>query len=84
MKVLSDWQTGKPPMPGLWLTRCHEHENPMMLRWDGTQWFWISGVGAFSQSRQWQGLAFNPESAVVVESEINVHPTAVIITEVSP
>lgn len=70
MKILSDWQTGNPPMPGLYLTRINGTDTlEAMMRWDGEQWWWLHGKAWPTRAAplEFRGLAFDSSKAEETE-----------------
>ncbi len=81
MKVLSDWQKGKPPMCGFWIVRWTDHEKGGLLaKWNGRYWCWPEGPRMMLQPIAYRGLAFNPESAIV-ETDGQREPARIVIQE---
>lgn len=75
MKVLTDWMTGDPPMPGMWMCRIGSGTwDIKMLLWDGKYWKWPDGKlyeNSFeAEVERWRGLSFNPQFARPVECEV--------------
>lgn len=73
MRVLTDWQRGTPPRPGLWLMRpaldpIYGWGYGIMLYWNGQQWTTSNGLPWDEDLTdfEWRGLAFDPQTAEII------------------